>query len=674
MTSEGRSTLYSAVPSLIAAALLLAGVGVFYAQVPALWIPFAVGVCAGAFALGVLRPLTGLRLALFLVPLTGALPLQRSTGWFPLMVVLWLFLFAGWQARRICNSGPGLPKTPLTPLTLAWIAVVTLSAAVAMLRYVRFWPLSGAPLVEFPVNGMYDMNFAAVKGVFTPLGIFLAGPAMAWMTAALHDSREKIPRTFEYVLSGVGVAMMYGIWQSMGNEAFGNTPHFAVRGQINATFIDPNALGTCLMLTLPMAGALMWQTRSPATRITLGLLLTVSLYVLLQSGSRTGVLGLGLTVGMLVVVAVFQAPSRRELVLRAAISFGALLLLAAAGMIAFTATPLQGSSLGRRIGETLQRAESVGLLQAVYSERYGLWYRAVQVVKEWPLTGMGFGTYWTDIPNIMGIGQNEPWYRDNAASFYLQVVAEQGIAGLAAAVAVLMCLLAAWFQCAWGKNRDPFSAIACSGIPAMILLFVTGPHTGTMEVALLFWFVAGLLIAQAGTGFVWTKTWRIAAAAWSLLAVALTGLLIHASTTSLSIAAMQERARMFYVQGGFHGIETDKNGYPRRWTKKSAFVLIPRVADQLWADVYCRHPGLSPENPLIFDIHVEGEHVARLEFPGEGTRRIAFDLPPIRRYPSVSIDMTVDRTWIPADHLEGNDDRRELGVLIEDFRLGQPPE
>ncbi len=677
MTSEGRAALHSAVPSLIAAALALAGVAAFHAQVPAAWLPVAALVCAGAFALGLLRPLAGLRLAMFLVPLTGSMPLQRPTGWFPLILTVWLFLFCGWQVRRIRDRTPGLPNTPLTPMALAWIVVTMAWAAVAAARYLRFWPMSGAALVEIPANGLGDTNFGAARDVFRAAAIFLAGPGVAWMSAALHgtaggDAERERARSLGFVVAGISAAMVYGVWQSMGHAAFGNTEHFAARGQINATFIDPNALGTSLMLTLPIAGALAYRSRSKAMRAALGATIAVSLYVLLQSGSRTGVLGVGLAVCVLGALLALRAPTRKAVLARAGAGAGAVVLAAGIGWAAFTATPARETALGRRIGETLQRAEETGLLRAVYSERYGLWYRATRVVKEWPLTGTGYGTYWTDIPNVMGIGQNEPWYRDNAASFYLQVLAETGVAGLAAAVAFLACLVAAWWRCARGGSRDTFRAIAGAGLPAMALLFATGPHTNATEVQFLFWFLAATVAVRSPGAFVWSEKWRVAAGAWCTAAAALCVLLIHASTTSLSIHAMQERGRMFFVNGGFHAPEWKEDGFVRRWTKKDSFVLLPRLTDRVWADVYCRHPGLSESDPAVFTVRAEGEEVARLAFSAEGTQRVEFDLPQ-SGYPSVAIEMEIDRTWIPSRHLEDNEDMRELGVLIDDFRFVLPP-
>src|SRR5690606_35155380 len=120
-----------------------------------------------------------------------------------------------------------------------------------------------------------------------------------------------------------------------------------------------------------------------------------------------------------------------------------------------------------------------GPIALIKAERYEYWHRAAKVTSIYPLTGLGIGAYKTEIPNIMRWGS--PTYRENAANYYLQLSSELGLIGLA----IMLLLLASLVRKAWNLSRnsdDLADSIPFVLVAVMLLAFMTGPHTNSIDV------------------------------------------------------------------------------------------------------------------------------------------------------------------------------------------------
>lgn len=79
------------------------------------------------------------------------------------------------------------------------------------------------------------------------------------------------------------------------------------------------------------------------------------------------------------------------------------------------------------------------------------------------------------------------------------------------------------------------------------------------------------------------------------------------------------------------------------------------------------HPDAA-ERTVTVKIFLEGELVEEMTFdePGQ-TRPLRLEVPETNR-PRIEVRFRVSRPFIPAKETLGSTDRRELGVLVEEFR------
>lgn len=93
------------------------------------------------------------------------------------------------------------------------------------------------------------------------------------------------------------------------------------------------------------------------------------------------------------------------------------------------------------------------------STRRALWHAALVLFRRSPLTGVGAGNYQLDLA-----GAGVPGARTNASSLWLQVLAEQGVIGFAALVALVGVVV-------WGLLRGPRRWYAYAALLATATLF-----------------------------------------------------------------------------------------------------------------------------------------------------------------------------------------------------------
>lgn len=642
---------------------VVAVIAVAWARIPSLWIPFAAIAGIGACAFGWSKPLPALRLLVILFPLFGSVPAQAPTGWFPPVALLWHLCFAGWLAARVRRDDAAMPRAAIALALAGWCGLAVLSAAITAGRHARFWPLAGEPFFVFAVNALGETNVDAIRTVFATLALFLMGPAVAWMAACLHRTAADRAGTAIAAAAGLAASAAFGAWQSFGNEWVNNTPHFAQRGQINATFLDPNALGSWMMLALPMVAALAW--RMPRARRALAALSAVALYVLLESGSRTGVLGLAIAGCIVAAFALARWVPRERRV--PALAVAAAAVVAAAIGIGLLATVLGETALGQRVAATLSVAREKGIAGALLADRTHLWGYAWTAAREHLLSGIGYSAYWNDMPNFLGYGPAEsvPFYRDNAANFYLQWLVEGGVGGLLLASGAIVLVVGRWACVAAGSDPDDRTlAVATAGVPAMAAMFVVGPHTNPAEVQFLFWLQAGMLFSNARSSLS-RATFLRASTAGGALVLASAASLLHPATTSLSIRAMFARGEHFDVRGGFHPPEVGTDGRVARWTQRRAFVLVPNAGGAVETSIYVGHPD-AQQHPVRLRAWADDVIVADWLVDAPASRRLEFAMP--KGGAPVELRLEVDRAWVPAQTVEGSTDVRELGAMVADLR------
>ncbi|KJR97826.1 MAG: hypothetical protein VR65_22680 [Desulfobulbaceae bacterium BRH_c16a] len=150
----------------------------------------------------------------------------------------------------------------------------------------------------------------------------------------------------------------------------------------------------------------------------------------------------------------------------------------------------------------LKRFEDITRSGAVDIGRFPVWLDSLQVIKDFWLTGSGFGTFIAIFPLYRTFPGSAVF--DHAHNDYLELLTDGGIIGFA---------LAAWFvwaviRAGWkmiGQRRDRYARLisigALAGIIAMLIHSVSDFNMHNGADGLYFFFLCGLLVSAGNTRF-----------------------------------------------------------------------------------------------------------------------------------------------------------------------------
>jgi len=235
------------------------------------------------------------------------------------------------------------------------------------------------------------------------------------------------------------------------------------------TQYDVNAAASILvMVILAAAGLASRRARLPLA-LTIGLV-TIALWV---AGSRVAMAALLITL-----TGVLALRARRS----------ARTLWVAGAAVLITAAVIGWLVIGYPAGRNLNLPTSI-------ASRAVLFKAALGMTADAPLLGVGAGTFLEESPNYGTAALAAFVYdnrtRDNAHNYFLQTLAEQGVVGLVALVAMLAAALVPALRPT--VSRDVLMTWLAAGIVASVLTWMTGHPLLLTEPALMFWLFVGVL-------------------------------------------------------------------------------------------------------------------------------------------------------------------------------------
>lgn len=220
---------------------------------------------------------------------------------------------------------------------------------------------------------------------------------------------------------------------------------------------NPSAVLTASVLLTAPAVATLWGG-ALARWLFLGLLVALSLFAIVASGSRAGWLAVAIALGTVAAIWLGSAARRRslvELLNKRAVRIATVPLAA----VAIVGAVLVGPSL---IFRTAAGGETI---------RTGYYLASLRMFESSPMTGTGPGT-WAPLRIANTLPTETDYYIPHAHNIYLQVLAEFGVVGLAAGV-VTVLLLARLLS---GAIRDPDPARQRMGWAALFTTIYFGAH------------------------------------------------------------------------------------------------------------------------------------------------------------------------------------------------------
>lgn len=633
-------------------------------------------------ALTAARIRLGILFFVFAFPLINGLPylfgIYEEIPHAPLALVLFLAFFLGGMLHE-AFSGPtrGTPSPIFRPLGFLFLIIVV-SAVVTSLRYANFFPfLAGTPR-ELAVNVNEVRAGGAVMSVLFNFLNYVTG--FLFFALLFRSLRSKeFAKTLLITLSiSACVFLIFSMVQRFCSPALGNTPLWTGLGRINSTFKDPNSFGAILSAALPLfLGLAIASDRG--LRVFFSALFLLGLSVFPFTGSRSGFLGLGfsLLVFLLLILKEKRLKDKKKLIYMVVLP-----LIVVALIISFFIF-YQKSNLHQRMELSLDLFGKEGSLSHLFTQKIEFWRAALQMVKEYPLSGVGLGAYIIEMPNYLK-QMNLPFrHTDSAENYLLQVLSELGLIGLFLFFWIFLEIGRAakrsWEESPF-QGRDKFIlAGAVSGLAAMLVNSVFHSYIGSFEVKYFFWLLAALVMfgaprqKESPAGALKRPGRRIFAA---LAVVAFAAVHLGNSWHSLSIE--ERRERFGWAQDfGFYKPESDHRGFPFRWARKQAGLAIDSRDRNLIIPMNVSHPDVA-EHPVkvrvfLSDRYFRGKRLLEeVVFSNSGWMDREFILPESPDQCSYLI-FDSDREWQPLQH-SGVPDPRWLAWARGDIWFQYPKE
>lgn len=304
--------------------------------------------------------------------------------------------------------------------------------------------------------------------------LVVEGAALAWAAESLARRQPEVAaRVVWCALAGhAGVAVL-NITRLVGASLrTGDFPSSLPDLFLNIrehTQYDVNAAASIFVLVILSAFGL--STRR--ARLPLALFIGAVVIALWVAGSRVAMAALLATLAA--VLALRARGSAKRLWIAGAT------LAAAAGVVAWLA-------IGYPVGRNLSLPTSI-------ASRMVLFKAALGMAADAPVLGIGAGTFLEESPHYGATALAGLVYdgrtRDNSHNYFLQTLAEQGILGLLALLAMLWAALQPAMRAA--PQRDALLKWLAAGVIGSILTWMSGHPLLVTEAALVFWLFVGAL-------------------------------------------------------------------------------------------------------------------------------------------------------------------------------------
>jgi hypothetical protein len=289
---------------------------------------------------------------------------------------------------------------------------------------------------------------------------------------------------------------------------------------------------------------------------------------------------------------------------------------------------------------------------------------AMAMISAHPVFGVGIGQYalWSRHYTTAALRQIYR-LRENAHNNFVQIAGETGLVGFGSFLGVLVAALREAFR---ASRTDVVARASVLGLAAFLITWLSGHPLLVPAVAYPFWIVLGMA-AGAGLG---PRPGDRAVGVPQVPGRTLPAVVPLALAAVLLLVALPIRlegwkaaVRWDRVSYGFHDWERGPSGEGFRWTGPRARIHVR--ADAVRVTLPLRGNTVSPENPLLVRIVVDGRPADDVRIESQAWRSVRVALAPSATHHT--IDILPSRSWVPAEVFEGSTDTRRLGV-----QLGEP--
>jgi O-antigen ligase len=602
------------------AAFRVAGLALAFA-LQAAWLlqplpPFLKILPASLFVLSVARPAAGLLVLAGLGPMANALSLwaQSPLPGIRLLEQLVLALVSGaglrwWRGATELRLGEAAALLAAS----AAASCIAVQPALLLQRMPGMTPSDHLRALlqkgdYFLRSGLWDPLFFAALTI-EGLALAVTAERIVRRHAGAAEAAIRMTLFGQAGVAALNLQQLVGAGVRAG-DAWRELPRL-LRDVRVSLFYDVNAAGSVFLLNL-LSGLGLLKT---ATRFRWEIALTLVLIGLglWVAGSRVALLALAVTLVAMLSLTVWNRPGKRRWIAAAAIA----VILAAGGLAAMLYPAARNVSV----------ATAVAPRRIMAQTSVNMWRAA-------PAFGIGIGRFYEESSRFgadalmreLAIGTTN----ENAHNYFLQVLATEGIVGLAALLLLLGVVIAPAIR-AERTARMPLRRWLLAGIAGSLLTWLTGHPQLVPEAAFAFALVLGVL---AGLSAAPGRT------AWP--GAVMLGAALLLATGPFRSAQTIRQADLEHIAIGLSQWQPEIDGIRYRLAGRSFALYLP--ADGTSVDLPLRRAPGAPD-PLVVAISAGGRKLYEPFVSGETWQPVRVQLPRTnRRFARVDVEVRSARS------------------------------
>jgi len=343
----------------------------------------------------------------------------------PTALVLFLAFFLGWLLHRSLSGSLLNFNIPLSRPLIMLSTIIVISCLITFFRHTNFYPILSDGIHELVVNIIgVRAGGAIMSTIFFSLN-YLTGFFFFFILVSSIKSKSSLRKILVVLAFSTLISLVFALIQKYHSAHLGNTPYWANSNQINSTFKDPNSFGIYLSAFLPLSlGTVFFFLKSKRWLVLL--LILLSLFIFPSISPRSGFLGLIVSIFLfaLLFLTSSRISLRKRIVLMTSI-FLIILLVSLCTIVFF-----KQSSLYQRLDWSLNMLGNENFLKELFTGKLKLWIASRHMIMDYPLTGVGLGSFIIELPNYLKLLGFPYKATDSAENYFLQIGSEMGLIGL----------------------------------------------------------------------------------------------------------------------------------------------------------------------------------------------------------------------------------------------------
>ena len=619
---------------------------------------FLVPILVVVFLLTALKKRAGILAFAFCFPLINNLPyffgINETIPHAPSALVLFLAFFLGWIVSVILGTDRFQRDHPVLQPMILLTLIITFSGIITFFRHSNFFPFASDKIHDLVVNVNGVTAGGAIMSTVLNLLNYLTGFLLFFIILNTVKSKKFLVWILIVLSFSFFLSLSFTFVQTFHSSSFGNTPFWVNQGRINGTFKDPNSFGAFLSSFIPVLLGLFFFFQKKLYKGFLLVSLVLAIFIFPSLGSRSGLVGLGLSVLIffLLLLTGIRVSLKRKIAYL--VIFGLILAILSFSFFFFA----QQSNLYQRMGKSLDALSGRDSFHQFFTRKLDFWNVASNMIRQYPFTGIGLGSFIIEMPNYSKQMDIPYRFSDSAENYFFQGGAELGLIGLL----LFLWLFAIVFFHIYkrvrdssmnGRDRYILYGLA-AGIFALFINFIVHSYIGSFEIKYFFWLLVALIFAYSPQKSAKEKT---EAKSWlnhKILAIGMIvlflGIHLWNSTHSLSIGNRHNQVG-WDQSFGLYSLEEDDQGFFFHWTKKTAGLCEKILGSRMIIPIHASHPDLE-RVPVKVKIYSANQYFMKQKLLKE-------------------IELT-DTSWVLLEFLDSELEENNMYLVFETDRIWQP--